>query len=167
MRATLDRVSDDTELDPKRVLVVNGEEAMLRTHARVLSAHGFRPVTLLDPLEALAEVERTLPCVIVMDLLMPGLSGLDLATQLRTRHGRACPPLVLVSADLAQLAPMEQILFDVLFPNPYGVDGFIGWVSKLARCHVDRRQAPSHVERSELGRERDAAMEALAEDGED
>lgn len=166
MRARLDRVTDDAEFDPKRVLVVDDDEAMLRTNVRVLRAHGFRPIGITDPHEALEEVERALPCVVVVDLAMPEMSGLEFVTRLRARHGRECPPVVLVSANLVQLAPAEQIMFDVLFPKPYGVDGFIRWIAKLACSHVDRRKAPSHVGYSHAGHEEGSALEPGAEDGE-
>ncbi len=134
---------------------------MLRTHRRVLEAHGLVPVTVSDPHEGLDEVERMLPCVVVVDLVMPGMGGLEFVTRLRTQLGRECPPVVLVSANLVQLAPMEQIMFDALIPKPYGVDGFVSTIKKLARAHADRRQMPSGTVRKGS-----VVEELTAEDGE-
>ena len=135
----------EDDFDPGRILVVEDEEPMLRTHERVLRAHGLRPVLVSDPVEAPAEVEARLPGVVVTDLVMPGMSGLELVTRLRTAHGRACPPVMLVSANVDQLSSMEQIMFDALFPKPYSVDRFVEWVRKLARQHYERRYLASEV----------------------
>jgi len=118
---------------------------MLRTHGRVLETHGFRPVMMADPAEALEEAKRRLPSVVVVDLVMPGMSGLELVTRLRTHYGRSCPPVILISANLAQLSPMEQIMFDAMFAKPYSVDRLVNWVRKLARYHHDKRMSPSNV----------------------
>ncbi len=137
----------EDEFDPKRILVVDDDGPMLRTHGRVLEAHGLRPVLMPDPGEALAEARQRPPAVIVIDLVMPGMSGLEYVTRLRTHYGRACPPVILVSANSAQLSPLEQLMFDAIFPKPYSVDRLVRWVKRLARQHWERRHAPSEVVR--------------------
>jgi DNA-binding response OmpR family regulator len=135
----------DDDFDPKRILVVDDDAPMLRTHGRVFEAHGLRPVLMADPAEALEEAKLRTPAVIVLDLVMPGMSGLEYVTRLRTHYGRACPPVILVSANSGQLSPLEQLMFDAIFPKPYSVDRVVTWVRRLARQHWDRRQAPSEV----------------------
>lgn len=140
-------MTPDDEFDPKRVLVVDDDAPMLRTHGRVLEAHGMRAILMADPSEALEEAKLRIPAVIVLDLVMPGMSGLEYVARLRTYYGRACPPVILVSANHVQLSPMEQLMFDAIFPKPYSVDRLVAWVKRLARQHWDRRQAPSAVVR--------------------
>lgn len=135
----------DDEFDPKRVLVVDDDGPMLRTHGRVLEAHGFRPVLMADPTEAVEEAMQRTPAVVILDLVMPGMSGLDFATKLRMHYARACPPLVLVSANHGQLSVIDQLLFDAVFPKPYSIDRLIQSVRSFARDHYDRRYAPSEV----------------------
>lgn len=135
----------DEGLDPKRILVVDDEAAMLRTHGRVLSAHGFRPILLTSPHEALKEALERMPAAMIIDLAMPEMSGLELAAQLRSAYRRAAPPLILVSGNHDQLSPMEQLLFDAIFPKPYAVDQLVLCVKRLVREHYERRRAPSQV----------------------
>lgn len=118
---------------------------MLRTHGRVLEAFGLRPVLMADPDEALEEAKRRLPSVVVVDLVMPGMSGLEFVTRLRTHYGRSCPPVMLVSANLVQLSAVEKIMFDALFPKPYSIDCFIAWIRRLAHQHSERRKLPSEL----------------------
>lgn len=133
------------EFDPKRVLVVDDDGPMLRTHGRVLDAHRLRPVLMADPGEALEEAKRRTPAVVILELVMPGMSGLELVTRLRNHYHRACPPIILVSAHHHQLSPMEQLMFDAVFPKPYSVDRLAQCVRRFAREHYERRTAPSEV----------------------
>lgn len=137
----------DDELDRRRVLVVDDDAPMLRTHARVLEAHGLSPVMMPDPVEGLEEARRRIPAVIVIELVMSGMSGLEFVSRLRLHYGAASPPVVLVSASHGQLAQMEQLLFDAILPKPYAIETLIHHVRRLAREHVERRQAPSGVVR--------------------
>jgi two-component system response regulator VicR len=141
------------ELDPKRILVVDDDGPMLRTHGRVLEAHGFRPVLMPDPAEGLAEALRETPAVIVIELVMAGMSGLELVSRLRLHYGVASPPVVLVSASHGELSRLEQLLFDVILPRPYAIETLIHHVRRLAREHADRRQAPSGVVRRGAARD--------------
>lgn len=138
-------MSESDDFDPKRVLVVDDDGPMLRTHGRVLEAHGLRPVLMADPGEALEEAKQRPPAVVILDLVMPGMSGLEYVTRLRTHYQRECPPVILVSANHAHLSPMEQLLFDAIFPKPYSIDRLIQMVRRFAREHYEHRVAPSEV----------------------
>ncbi len=77
-------------------LVVDDDPHIRDLVARVLRRHGYDVRTAADGTEALAEVARDVPAVVVSDLVMPGMSGLELAGRLRAA---AVPlPVVLFSA---------------------------------------------------------------------
>jgi DNA-binding response OmpR family regulator len=135
----------DHEFDVRRVLVVDDDRPMLHTHGRVLEAHGFLPTLMGCPNAALEDAKEQMPAAIMIDLLMSGMNGLEFVTRLRCHYGRACPPVILVSANHQQLSPMEQLMFDAIFPKPYSVDKVVYWVRRLAQEHADRRQAPSDI----------------------
>lgn len=136
-------MSGADEYDPTRVLVVDDDGRMLRTHGRVLAACGLAPVLMVDPGAALEEAKRRMPAVMVVDLVMPGMSGLELVTRLRTHYQRICPPVVLVSAKYLQLSPMEQLMFDAIFSKPYSIDTLAQCVRRFAREHYERHLASS------------------------
>jgi EAL domain-containing protein (putative c-di-GMP-specific phosphodiesterase class I) len=66
-----------------RVLVVDDEEAILRAHARILSAAGYQVETAVDGLAAERALERTPFHVILSDIDMPGMSGIALLERVR------------------------------------------------------------------------------------
>ena len=72
------------------VLVVDDYTDARNVWAEYLHLAGFRVLTAADGPEALATVQSNLPDVILLDLELPGLSGLEVAAQLKasaeTRH---------------------------------------------------------------------------------
>ena len=72
------------------VLVVDDYADARHVWAEYLHLAGFAVLTAADGPEALAAVQSNLPDVILLDLELPGLSGLDVAAQLKaspeTRH---------------------------------------------------------------------------------
>lgn len=69
----------------RRVLIVDDEEAVRRASARVLSAEGFEVVQAGDGREALGHLERGEFDVVVSDVTMPNMSGLELLRVIRQR----------------------------------------------------------------------------------
>lgn len=65
------------------VLIVDDDQKLLRMLHRTLAYEGFDVVTATDGKEALEQVEIRRPDVIVLDWLMPGLSGIQVIERLR------------------------------------------------------------------------------------
>jgi DNA-binding NtrC family response regulator len=65
------------------VLVVDDEPALRRSVARVLEMRGMKVGVAEDGRQALQYMERTLPDVALVDMMMPGLGGLELLARVR------------------------------------------------------------------------------------
>ena len=105
-----------TEPEPLSVLVVDDDPPILSLVADLLTDEGYRVRAVYDGLTALAEIERDPPDVVVSDVMMPHLDGIELVRELR-RHGHAVP-VVLMSAvyDDVDLPGVRFV------PKPFGVD---------------------------------------------
>jgi two-component system response regulator MprA len=68
------------------VLIVDDDRKLLKMLRRTLVYEGFDVVTAADGREALAQVEAHQPDVIVLDWLMPGMTGIQVTEQLREGH---------------------------------------------------------------------------------
>jgi PAS domain S-box-containing protein len=79
----------------ERVLVVDDEEALVAVTAEVLKHIGYEPVACSDGSAALAAFDLGRIDAVVADEVMPGITGTQLARELRSR--RADLPIVLVS----------------------------------------------------------------------
>jgi len=62
-----------------RIFVVDDESVIAVTLAIILARSGFDAVSFVAPLEALAAAEANPPDLLISDVMMPKLSGVDLA----------------------------------------------------------------------------------------
>ena len=82
----------------RRILVVDDVEKNARLLADVLAARGFTTRSVLSGEAALAAVAEEPPDLILLDVMMPGLSGYDVCRTLRADPRHAILPIVLVTA---------------------------------------------------------------------
>ena len=86
--------------EPSRVLVVDDDEGVRTGVSWALEADGFAVCAVADGLEALKVLEQTQPLLVVLDLSLPGVGGLDILRRLRTdeeRSGRPRLPIIVLS----------------------------------------------------------------------
>ena len=69
-----------------RVLIVDDDKDNAESLFRLVQAMGCDAEFLIDPLQALAAVERRKPSIVFLDLGMPKMDGYELAHQIRTRY---------------------------------------------------------------------------------
>jgi len=68
-----------------RVLVVDDESVISQTLAAILRQHGFAATSFTNPLDALKSAMAEPPDLLISDVNMPQLSGVDLAVRVKTR----------------------------------------------------------------------------------
>ena len=74
---------------PVTLLIVDDEPAILKALQRIVRDEGYRVLTALDAEEALRLVASESVDVVLSDMDMPGMSGLDLMVRLRRNHPSA------------------------------------------------------------------------------
>jgi two-component system, OmpR family, response regulator MtrA len=84
----LDRVRD-------RVLVVDDDPALAEMLGIVLRNEGFEPVFVADGEQALAAFRDHRPDIVLLDLMLPGMSGIDVCRAIRSESGI---PIVMLTA---------------------------------------------------------------------
>jgi DNA-binding response OmpR family regulator len=80
------------------VLIVDDSEDIALISARMLSSRGFAVITASDGAEALAIVGRQRPDCILLDVMMPGMSGLEVLEALKSDAATADIPIIMVTA---------------------------------------------------------------------
>jgi two-component system phosphate regulon response regulator PhoB len=81
-----------------RVLVVEDEVAIQELLRFSLQQAGFDAVVVDSAEQALAEVASELPAVVLLDLMLPGMSGVALARHLRAEARTRLLPIIMVTA---------------------------------------------------------------------
>ena len=115
-----------------RILVVDDEEQILRALRRALAARGYEVVTAPDGEDAIAEVEVSMPDLVVLDLNLPGIDGMEVCRRLRT--WTQVPILILsVREDEAGKVQALDLGADDYLTKPFGVDELLARVRALLR----------------------------------
>ena len=81
-----------------RVLVVDDIVANVRLLEAKLAAEYFEVVTAMNGLEALEAVQRTKPDIILLDIMMPGIDGVEVCTRLKANPATHHIPVIMVTA---------------------------------------------------------------------
>ncbi len=77
------------------IMVVDDDEAILRLLTRTLEPEGYRVVPVADGQSALALMEECQPDLLILDIMMPGLNGLQVLSRLRQRSD---VPVIMLTA---------------------------------------------------------------------
>jgi DNA-binding response OmpR family regulator len=79
----------------KRILIVDDEPRIVRVLRGYLEAAGFQAITAYDGMEALAAFRSETPDLIVLDLMLPEVDGLDVARAIRRESD---VPIIMLTA---------------------------------------------------------------------
>jgi CheY-like chemotaxis protein len=113
-------VTNYTPAPPPSVLVVDDYADARDVWSAVLGAEGFVVLTAATGPEALDTAVSSHPNLIVLDLGLPGLSGIDVARALRASEDMNSVPLVALTgcSDPDELKEAEAAGFNALFIKP-------------------------------------------------
>jgi len=83
---------------PQKILVVDDMPVNVKLLADLLRVKGYTVVTAASGAEALVKVEKEQPGLVLLDVMMPGMSGYDVCRKIRENPATAMLPVVMVTA---------------------------------------------------------------------
>ena len=124
-----------------RILVVDDEPDISALVAYHLARESYRVRTVGDGAEALRAVEADPPDLVVLDLMLPGRSGLEVLRELRQRGDTAGIPVILLTARRDEQDRLEGLRTgaDDYLPKPFSPQELVLRVGAVLRRV---RQAP-------------------------
>jgi len=128
------------------ILVVEDEVALLTLLRYNLEKQGFRVDEAVDGQEALARVAEAKPDVVLLDWMLPSLSGIEVCRQLRRRPATRDLPIIMVTARVEDQDAVRalDIGADDYVTKPFAMD------SLLARIRAVLRRAGSLPQKGSL-----------------
>lgn len=142
MQTTAVAMSETT----RKILVVEDEED-IRTLVRYnLEAEGFAVVEASDGERGLNLAAKERPALIVLDLMLPGLSGLEVCRLLRTREETAQVPILILTARAAEVDKILGLEMgaDDYVTKPFSPREFVARVKAIIRRSYGQTQARPH-----------------------
>lgn len=82
----------------KTILIVEDNELNLKLFRELLAAEGYRTVLARDGASALNEARNAAPDLILMDIQLPTISGIEAARAIRAEAGLVGVPIIAISA---------------------------------------------------------------------
>jgi two-component system response regulator MprA len=116
-----------------QILIVDDDRAVREALERALSLEGFDVELAADGVEALAAVERRQPDAIVLDVLMPGLDGLEVCRRLRKAQFRIPILMLTVRDDLGDRVEGLDAGADDYLGKPFELEELLARVRALLR----------------------------------
>jgi CheY-like chemotaxis protein len=143
----------------RTALVVDDNEINRKVVARQLDVLGYRCVSAADAEAALTEMTRQCFDLLITDLHMPGVSGIELAARVRAMNHRSSStmPVVLITGetDAGSRADVPVGLFAAVLPKPTSLDALAACLRSLfseplsSAAHAEPAHAePAHAEPS-------------------
>jgi two-component system KDP operon response regulator KdpE len=120
-----------------RILVIDDEMEIVRILQRGLTSHGYDVLTAASGEKALEIVEQNRPDLLLLDLGLPGMSGLEICKRVRARSN--LPPIIVISVRQTEREKVEALDLgaDDYICKPFGI------LEVLARIRVALRHAVS------------------------
>jgi CheY-like chemotaxis protein len=114
----------------KTILVVEDDNAILSLIQEVLGDEGYRVLSAMNGKEGLEQTRSQAPDLVISDLMMPILNGIDMARTLRADPRYQRLPLVAISGALKPDAALNA-LFSAFLAKPFSLGDLVTLVEQM------------------------------------
>ena len=131
--ATTPESESKTKAPEQTVIMVTDDSKVVRVKTgRLLSAHNYQVVMAEDGLDAVRQIETSIPDLLITDLDMPGMGGMELVRHLRGHARTAGIPIIMITADNESLRKEAQESgVNVVLGKPYPEEQLIAQIQLL------------------------------------
>ncbi len=139
----------------KRILLVDDDEALVRTIVDFLRHEGFDVVPARDGKQALARMDEATPDLLVLDISMPVMGGLEVLKRIQNPDGtRRCPVLVL-TARAAMEGFFDGIAVDGFLAKPCAQEELVNLIRQILSAQDGESRCARCTKRTLLAGESD------------
>src|SRR5215469_11485805 len=123
---------------PKRILIVEDNKIDLRLVTDILEAHGYHTLQTGDGLEAIDLAVTNLPDLILMDIQLPHMTGLEVTRRLRGDERSRQIPIIAVTAFAMGWHEREALDSgcDAYMSKPITIFGLLSTVESFLSCSI-------------------------------
>ena len=115
----------------KTILLIDDEVDLVDMVKFQLIAKGYNVVAAHDGLEGLEKLKNIKPDLIILDINMPKMGGLEFYGRIATEHGRSKYPVLVLTARANLEKTFKDINVDGFMPKPFEIDQLIKEVGRI------------------------------------
>lgn len=118
--------------EEKKIFICDDEENVLTSLKKMLELSGFKVRTTKKPQEVIPSVKAFQPDVILLDLLMPDIGGLEICEMLNKEEATSKIPVIIISAltDYLDIKKAYKLGVTGYFTKPYDFKDVLKEVTK-------------------------------------
>jgi putative two-component system response regulator len=113
------------------ILLVDDDPHLMHVLAMFFDLEGYHVLKARDGQQALDLLREYQPDLVLLDLMMPGVSGLEVCQQIRANQKLEAVPVVVFTAAEARQDELKQAGADRFIAKPYSLDGLRKAVREL------------------------------------
>lgn len=135
----LDHFAGGRSESPPAIVVVDDDPLLAEAYALALRQAGMQVTAIADPAQAIAAIAAGTPDLVLMDVQMPGIDGIELARVIRQTRRNLSLPILFLSAeqDTGRQMLARRLGGDDFIPKPVDLDRLV----TLVRLRAERARA--------------------------
>ena len=126
----------------KNVLVIDDDEKICWAFEQFLTDEGHRPIVANNAEEGLRKIQSDTPDIILLDVRLPGMNGLEALKQIKVLQPEAIV-IVMTAYDSVEMTiqAMQLHAFDFI-PKPIDLDQVKAIIDRVSQMQVERNKMP-------------------------
>ena len=123
----------------KKILIVEDNDLNLKLFRDLLGANGYETFETKEGIEAISLTRQTMPDLIIMDIQLPEISGLDITRKIKADSQIRHIPVVAVTA-FAMKDDEEKIMAagcEAYLSKPIAIDDFLATIRRFLEPEFD------------------------------
>jgi len=121
-------------MDRKNILIVDDEKDVLKVLEKELTGRGYFIITAVNGEDAIRLARSKQPDLIILDVLMPGMDGPEVAIKLKENPLTKDIPVMFLSCLYPKKEEIQKghmVGVQVMFAKPYDPDELVGMIEEL------------------------------------
>ncbi len=129
-------------MDKPFAIIVEDDRDIVALFRHVLDIAGYHTEIVMDGLEAMQRIETVLPDIVLLDLQLPGMSGVEILKRMKQNERMSTIPVVVITAYSHHSNSLE-VEPDLLLLKPVDINQLSRLVQRLQATHGAMRE-PAH-----------------------
>jgi CheY-like chemotaxis protein len=118
----------------KTIAYIEDDSDMVELVSLILQKHGYQVASFTESQEILPRLESAEPDLILLDLMMPHVDGVEVYEGIKSREGMGEVPIVIISAMKRAVEEIERegkLKVEACLVKPFTIRQLLGTVSRL------------------------------------